>query len=918
MGVKRNEVTKSFAQWTERAHFSVTFDPGTNGKISGSGVVDRYDGQTITNDEVPVVTPNDHYIFKGWNPEFTEHTVTGNETYTAVYEYVAATVHFNTGENGESIDDIIIDRGSRIDNVPRPRHRSGIFVGWYSDSGLQNAVDLNTWVMPTPAVETTFCAKWDLNAAKRVVSYVVNGGTASFTSVVKVLVDSEGWASTSGRYTLVEADIPTVTADATHEGNPTWVPKNPLGSVLNVNATFTATFAEKRVRVQVVGNEHVDITNGDQTVVIGSAITPIVVKPKSGWGYGYSETILTSLSGNGLTAIYSGYDNSITISGSLSADTTLTAPTCSASGDLTVVYVDKETCAEIVGAIYSLRTGSGGYVTINGSRDIPNSAKIYGLTTGTNIVVEMVSAPEGYGDFGVVGEHTVKGVQNEICVIYSALSPTIPSSSVILEIHQNVVGSESSQLDTFRYNVTLNNELYNLYIRGTRDAKLRTVQESNAYNITQIDENSNGYITSVVSGSLSGAVNTDSGVPAILTTKYLKGEEGQGQLVIRCFLDGAYIPGSIEDESMFTPEDVKVKTGITLFGENVNVVGEHENFNFENNFAQTIISIPGYNTGLQVKAAGANKLPSCGYGVSTEIIYPSYWPEWAKDHVYIESEYMSGQIMNTTSTHAELRMFYRTSGTWEIGTEGEGAPTAISIPDLIISILNNDDSLYSIDAQFGDVIFTGGRVSIDSRQLKTIQMMRLPAISKKIKISASKDSRYDYVPEFIWFEDANSGMPFPGDINDLPIEIREDSNERISVRWVKNTLPGTVAPDPNCNIADVQVNGVSIESGVTTFNWNQTLKIVYKNQLQTGGLNALWAAFGETEYTSLVTNLDASVNINTSVVEASWTGLEQAQYDLVNSLKDSKPYIQIYDENGLPSKFVIVNAGCTHKKNITS
>ena len=52
MGVKRNEVTKSFAQWTERAHFSVTFDPGTNGKINGSGVVDRYDGQTITNDEV--------------------------------------------------------------------------------------------------------------------------------------------------------------------------------------------------------------------------------------------------------------------------------------------------------------------------------------------------------------------------------------------------------------------------------------------------------------------------------------------------------------------------------------------------------------------------------------------------------------------------------------------------------------------------------------------------------------------------------------------------------------------------------------------------------------------------------------------------------------------------------------------------
>lgn len=184
MGVKRNEVTKSFAQWTERAHFSVTFDPGTNGKINGSGVVDRYDGQTITNDEVPVVTPNGHYIFKGWNPEFTEHTVTSNETYTAVYEYVAATVHFNTN-GGETINDVIVDRGSNVKNTSTPRHKSGIFVGWYSDSGLQNAVDLSTWRMPTPAVETTFYAKWDLNAAKRVVSYVVEGGTASFTSVVK-------------------------------------------------------------------------------------------------------------------------------------------------------------------------------------------------------------------------------------------------------------------------------------------------------------------------------------------------------------------------------------------------------------------------------------------------------------------------------------------------------------------------------------------------------------------------------------------------------------------------------------------------------------------------------------------------------------------------------------------------------------
>lgn len=144
MGAKKNEVTKSFAQWTERAHFNVTFDPGTNGKINGSGIVDRYDGQTITNAEVPVVTPNTHYIFKGWNPEFAEHTVTSNETYTAVYEYIAATVHFNTN-GGETINDVEVDRGSKVTGINNPRHKDGVFVGWYSDSGVTTNVDLNTW-----------------------------------------------------------------------------------------------------------------------------------------------------------------------------------------------------------------------------------------------------------------------------------------------------------------------------------------------------------------------------------------------------------------------------------------------------------------------------------------------------------------------------------------------------------------------------------------------------------------------------------------------------------------------------------------------------------------------------------------------------------------------------------------------------
>ena len=288
MGVKRNEVTKSFAQWTERAHFSVTFDPGTNGKINGSGVVDRYDGQTITNDEVPVVTPNGHYIFKGWNPEFTEHTVTGNETYTAVYEYVASTVHFNTGENGESVDDIIVDRGSRIDNVPSPRHRSGIFVGWYSDSGLQNAVDLNTWAMPTPAVDTTFYAKWDLNAAKAVVSYVVNGGTANPASVVKVL-QKDGWASVSGSSTLISSDIPSISANMGYDINLiSYTPKAPeAGDVINKATTYTITLDRISITVAITLGTEMKLTSGQlsQTVKYGDQLAQTVITCSDGYSW---------------------------------------------------------------------------------------------------------------------------------------------------------------------------------------------------------------------------------------------------------------------------------------------------------------------------------------------------------------------------------------------------------------------------------------------------------------------------------------------------------------------------------------------------------------------------------------------------------------------------------------------------------
>ena len=904
-------IQKTFAQWDNLPHFKVTFDPGPNATISGSNVVDRYQGQLIQQLDVPTIKAKDHYMFKGWSPEFKEHNVTQNETYTAVCEYIAANVQFEVN-GGDPISDIVCDQGSKVE-VLDPRHRTGIFVGWYSDSGLQNPVDLNTWKMPTPAIETTFYAKWDMNAAKRVVSYVVNGGTATFTSVVKVLVDSEGWASTSGSYTLVEADIPTVTADATHEGTPTWIPKNPLGSVLNVNATFTATFAEKRARVQVVGNEHVDITNGDQTVVIGSAITPIVVKPKSGWGYGYSETNLTSLSKNGLTAVYSGYDNSITISGSLSVDTTLTAPICSSSGDFRFIFCDNTSCAEISGMVYNLsEDNKTTWLTVNGTTDVNSSTKIYGLTVGSNITLSVKEVPAGFNMPGSDTSYSVKGRTDEVYVLYGSVGSVLPGTDpAIVEIHQNVVGSESNKLDIFKYDVNINNNTTRLYIQGTKDAKLTGTMGTHTYSIVQLDENKYGYITSIISGSLSGSVNTNSGVPAILTTKYLKGEDNNGELEITFVKNGAYVEQSIGDKPAPLTEDISIKCGISLFGADVN--GLHGNVNFTNGFGEKIIKLHGGN-GTNSSKLLISSLPTCTYGISTEVVYPNYWPDWAKDHVILNTTNANGQIMNTTKTTANFTMDYKTSGTWQIQMVNE-----VISPFAVISLHNkNDDNVnMDINAVFGDVKFVNGSAEVNGVDGETLSLIDLPAESKRLKIQTYMGASENVTKKVTWYQSSNNLEPYPNDANGMIIDIGAGSTDKFLLEWLNNY--GIVDPDPNCNVADVLVDNISAVYKKTTFNWNQTLKVVYKNSISTGGVNAMWVVFGETYYTEFVTNSNVgNINVGNDYIELVWQGLPQDQYDLVNVLKDDCPLMQIHDENGLPSKFVIVNAGCTHKKNITS
>lgn len=318
MGSKKNEITSTFAQWVSKPHYNVTFNQGDHGTISSGNVVDRYEGQMITNSDVPTVKPNGHYTFKGWNPEFTEHAVTSNETYTAVYEYVAATVHFNTN-GGETINDVIVDQNSKVENINNPRHKSGIFVGWYNDSGLQNAVDLSTWRMPTPAVETTFYAKWDMNAAKVIVSYVVNGGTAKPASVVKVL-QKDGWANVGGSSTLVTSDIPSISTNTGYDINLiSYNPKAPeVGDVITKSTTYTITLDKISISIAIALGTEMKLTSGQlsQTVKYGDQLAQTIITCSDGYSWS-DDDILNIQKALPFTANMNEHKTILTLSGAV-------------------------------------------------------------------------------------------------------------------------------------------------------------------------------------------------------------------------------------------------------------------------------------------------------------------------------------------------------------------------------------------------------------------------------------------------------------------------------------------------------------------------------------------------------------------------------------------------------------------------
>ena len=73
-----------------QSNHKVRFIVGENGTLSDklAGVVSRPDGATLSNIDLPIVTPKKGYAFKGWDPNPLGMKVNGPLSFTALYDEV--------------------------------------------------------------------------------------------------------------------------------------------------------------------------------------------------------------------------------------------------------------------------------------------------------------------------------------------------------------------------------------------------------------------------------------------------------------------------------------------------------------------------------------------------------------------------------------------------------------------------------------------------------------------------------------------------------------------------------------------------------------------------------------------------------------------------------------------------------------
>lgn len=207
----------------------IQFIVGEHGSLRDrlAGIVSRPAGATLSNIDLPQVTPNKGYTFKGWEPNPLGMKVNGPLTFNAVYEEIPVEKAHVTfiADNGGYISgsaEHTIDAGTCIvaSQIPMAIPSTGFeFIGW--DKPTDEPI----------YGDTTFFARFK---QKSVTCRFIAGSHGSIAGADSFILPYG---------TILDGtNIPAVAVNDGYKF--TGWDKSPAGFVLNGDATFTATYEE--------------------------------------------------------------------------------------------------------------------------------------------------------------------------------------------------------------------------------------------------------------------------------------------------------------------------------------------------------------------------------------------------------------------------------------------------------------------------------------------------------------------------------------------------------------------------------------------------------------------------------------------------------------------------------------------------
>lgn len=125
--ISSNVTNRSYTATFELISYTITATAGTGGTVSGGGSYGYGKTATLT------ATPNTGYKFVKWSDGNTSNprtvTVSGNATYTAIFEKTECTVIFKN-QDGSVVKTSKIQSGSKLGTLPTVSRSGYTFAGW--------------------------------------------------------------------------------------------------------------------------------------------------------------------------------------------------------------------------------------------------------------------------------------------------------------------------------------------------------------------------------------------------------------------------------------------------------------------------------------------------------------------------------------------------------------------------------------------------------------------------------------------------------------------------------------------------------------------------------------------------------------------------------------------------------------------